>query len=346
MEVGRNTGHLIIRADASAEIGAGHLMRCLALAQNWRNGTVIFVTNCESPALHDRLKKEGFSVVELTESHPSASDATATREVLKNYPEAWCVVDGYHFDAPFTQAIRRNGNRVLVIDDTAHQPFYEADAILNQNINAADLRYHCSSDATLLLGTDYALLRKEFNAWRNFKRSTPLVARKILITMGAGDSSNQTLKALRATEKVEIENLHVKAVIGASNPHLKELEKTVQSASINIELIYGTENMAELQAWADVAVSAAGSTCWELAFMQLPSVLLVAADNQKGIARGLDETGFAINVGWFEQVSEQDLARALNEIASDKLLREKMSKKGTSIVDGRGTERVVQFLFV
>src|SRR2546430_2802316 len=146
---------IVIRADAGNQIGSGHLMRCLALAQRWKTsgGTVVFVTNCDSPTLRQRLDTEGFQVVRVEYSYPHEADWITTRDVLQRFPRAWCVVDGYNFDVKFHRAIRESDHRVLVVDDMAHLAFYDADAILNQNINAGDMNYNCAPDTRLLLGT-------------------------------------------------------------------------------------------------------------------------------------------------------------------------------------------------
>ena len=338
--------NLIIRADANSRIGTGHLMRSLALAQSWQanGGKVTFITNCESAELRERFKNEGFAVVEIEKSYPHSSDIAATQKVLANHSSAWCVIDGYHFDAAFHGQIRQSGNRVLVVDDTAHLPFYDADAILNQNINAAGLIYNCPKDTILFSGTGYALLRSEFLTWKDWKRNIPVVARKILITMGGSDFHNQTLKAIRAVEQLEIENLAVKAVVGANNSHFAELRQIVKHSHAAVELIKNAENIPELMVWADAAISAAGSTCWEMAFLRLPSVLLVTAENQTGIAEGLDKKGFAENLGWFEEISETNLAQSLRKILLDKARRGVMCETGRDIIDGQGASRVVEFL--
>lgn len=322
-------------------------MRSISLAQSWRantDGAIVFVTNCESEALRAKLKKEKFEIVEVANSHPHAADWTTTRQVLEKRQAAWCAVDGYHFDADFHRKIRENGNRVLAIDDTAHLDFYDADAVLNQNINADELQYNYPKDTITLFGTHYALLRDEFAAWQDWRREIPPIARKILITMGGGDFHNLTLRVLRAVERLKIENLEIKAVIGAANPHSTELERFAARSSVHIDLIKNAENMAELMAWAAAGVSAAGSTCWELAFMRLPSILITAAENQTGLAAGLSGTGFAKNLGWFEEFSEADLSGVLSELLLDEKRRRKMSEAGRDIVDGRGANRVVKRL--
>lgn len=338
--------HLLFRADANQKIGAGHLMRCFALAQGWqaKGGKAIFITNCESDALRGRLKDQGFEVVEVKKSYPHLSDWQATEKVLEEFPHAWCVVDGYHFDAAYHSFIRKSGHQVLVVDDTAHLKFYDANAILNQNINAAELTYHCAPETRLLLGTKYAMLRQEFLKWQDWEREIPVTAQKILITMGGSDLCHQMLKAIRAVEKLKIEDLQVRAVAGLTNPHLAELEKAVEDSPVHIELIRNANHMAELMAWADVAISAAGSTCWEMAFMRLPPILMVTAENQHGIAGGLDNLGCAVNLGWYEQVTAENLAENLSEILPDKERREHMCQLAHGIVDGYGTARIIESL--
>jgi UDP-2,4-diacetamido-2,4,6-trideoxy-beta-L-altropyranose hydrolase len=334
---------LVIRADATVQIGSGHLMRCLALAEGWQThgGKVLFIINCESELLQQRVRSHGMEVVRLEHPYPHPSDPETTQRLLREIPTAIVVIDGYHFDSEYHRLLRQEVDRLLVIDDIAHLPFYDADVILNQNIDATHLSYNCPVETRLLLGTRYALLRSEFLAWQTWERSISIVARKLLITMGGSDQYNQTLKVVRALQQLEVEGLSVKAVIGGSNPHLHKLQKFVDDSSVKMELIHNTTNMAELMAWADIAVSGAGTTCWELAFLGLPSVLMVLADNQKGIAEGLNRAGFSFNLGWFEQVSVNALVEKLSGIMADVARRRSMSRCGRELVDGNGAQRVI-----
>ncbi|MGQ9755923.1 MAG: UDP-2,4-diacetamido-2,4,6-trideoxy-beta-L-altropyranose hydrolase, partial [Desulfotomaculales bacterium] len=191
---------LIIRADANAWIGTGHLMRCLALAQAWQDhgGKVVFITACNSPFLKQRLRNEGFDVVGLQYVHPDPADLKTTMNVLAVHPGAWLVLDGYHFDFTYQRLVKEAGHQLLVIDDMAHLDRYNADIVLNQNIHAHNLHYFCEPYTRLLLGTKYVLLRREFWSWRNYKREVPEVAKKVLVTMGGSDPGNVTLKVIRA----------------------------------------------------------------------------------------------------------------------------------------------------
>ena len=338
---------LLIRADASARIGSGHMMRCLALAQAWKKdeeGQATFITACESGGLCHRLSDEGFQVITLERSYPDPTDWQIASQVLTAHSEAWVVLDGYHFDSAYQRQVKEAGHRLLVIDDMAHLDHYYADVVLNQNINAERLHYSCEPNTRLLLGTRYVLLRSEFLKWQGWQREISLVARRVLVTLGGGDPDNQTLKVIRALQQVDVDGLEAVVVVGASNPHFRELESAVRDSQSMIRLVRNVSNMPELMAWANVAVSAGGSTCWELAFMGLPTVVLVLAENQQGIAAGLGKAGVVLNLGWYTEVSIAQVANTLVGLLEDRGLRQQMSQQGRELVDGLGVERMVESL--
>lgn len=336
---------LFVRADATVEIGSGHLMRMSALAQGWQRmgGETTFITHCEVPALSEKLKKEGFELIEVEDPYPNEGDLELTNSILDKYSNSWCVVDGYHFDSIYYGTIRRNGNKILAVDDTVRLPFYDVDAILNQNIFAEKLDYNCHENTKLLLGSDFASLRQEFLKWENKQKKIPKVAKNILITMGGSDIHNQTARVIKTIRELET-NPSVRAVVGASNPYLSKLDRISKQSKTQIELIQNAENMSELMNWADLAISASGSTCWELCFMQVPAILMITGDNQSAVAKGLGEAGFAENLGWFEDVSGGELADKIDGILTNKNRREKMSKIGRKIIDGKGTIRIIDVL--
>ncbi len=339
--------NLLVRADASARMGTGHVMRCLALAQAWQEqgGKALFAAVDLPPALERRLEAEGMDVVRLDVSPGSDEDAARTMALAQKSRAVWVVVDGYHFGADYQQVLKRAGLWLLFIDDYGHAGHYYADLVLNQNIHADESLYrHREPYTRLLLGTDYVLLRREFWPWRGWRREIPEVARKVLVTLGGGDPDNQTLKVIRALQRVEVAGLEAVVVVGGSNPHYAELEDAIRHSPFAIRLVRNVTNMPELMAWADVAISAGGSTCWELAFFGLPNVLLTLADNQRGIAEMLSKVGVGLNLGWYEDVVNGQVAQALLRLVNDREQRQRMSRAGRDLIDGQGSERVVSML--
>jgi len=337
---------LVIRVDSSIKIGTGHLMRCLALGQAWKDkgGRVLFIIKCPNELLLNRLYKEGFEVHQLDIRYSSLKDWEATERLLNTYYDGWLILDGYHFDSNYQRRVKDAGKKFMVIDDIAHLSHYHANIILNQNIYAKELKYSCEPYTKLLLGTKYVLLRREFLKWSCWKRKTFDIARKVLVTLGGSDPDNVTLKVIQALHQVKINGLEAVVVIGASNPHYEMLKTAVQSLRLSVRLESNATNMPELMAWADIAISSGGITSWELAFMGLPTLVLVISDNQRLVAEYLEKVGAFINLGWKNNISSNQIACKIAHLLSESELRAKMTQRCWDLVDGEGAERIIMHL--
>ena len=343
-------GRLVIRADAGPAIGIGHVMRCLALARAWREagGEATLVGRSPTGDLRERIRAAGIDYRPLGQTHPDPSDLAMTRDVVQaavaeqgGAGGAWLAVDGYHFDARYYQALRETGCRVLVVDDMAHLPYYDADLILNQNLGAEELDYPSGGRTVLLRGVRYVLLRPEFQRYREVGRDVARTAKRVLVTLGGADPRNVTEQAVRALEQVELPGLEAKIVAGAANPRAGRLREEIGRGRADVELLTRVDDVPWLMAWADVALSAAGSTCWELAFMGLPAAVVVAADNQVPIARRLAEEGVVDHLGDWEDLTAERIAGRLASLCRDQARRREMSRCGRRMVDGLGAQRVV-----
>ena len=342
-----NQGFLIFRADGHARIGLGHVMRCLALAQAWQavGGESLFILAGEISSVEARLQNEGVKVAYLHAAPGSLQDAAETLKLAEQVGASWIVVDGYHFDSEYQKSIKGGQKRLLFIDDTGQQGYYSADIILNQNLHAQETLYPGKESYTkLLLGPAYVLLRREFSPWLEFRRQTELSARRLLVTLGGADPDNVTLEVLKEIERIQIKGLEIVVIAGGSNLYLGSLRSYVASLSHPVRLESNVSDMPQLMAWADLAISAGGATCWELAFMGLPHVILVIADNQVQIAESLNNLGVAFNFGWPNNLSEGKLTAIITDLLSEPKRRGEMSDKGRKLVDGLGAQRVLSHL--
>ncbi|MFC1992255.1 UDP-2,4-diacetamido-2,4,6-trideoxy-beta-L-altropyranose hydrolase [Chloroflexota bacterium] len=335
---------LFIRVDAGTQMGTGHLMRCLALAQAWKaaGGQATFITAYQGDGLLRRIREEGFELHVLPSAHPDASDWINTSGIMAADVNALVVLDGYHFDEDYQQQVKDAGYRLLVIDDMAHLKHYYADIVLNQNLHAEQLHYSCESYTRLLLGTQYVLLRREFLVWRGWRREVPDVARHILVTMGGCDTKNHTFKVIKALRDLDISDLEATIIIGMSNPHGEELETAAKGSRIPINLIRNAGNMPELMGAADVAVCTAGTTVWELAFMGTPTIAAATTPIEEFLVSELEKQGLFYNLNWLKGFSKVKLADALNRLIHNKEVRGEMSKSGQHFVDGNGCDKVVK----
>jgi UDP-2,4-diacetamido-2,4,6-trideoxy-beta-L-altropyranose hydrolase len=337
---------LIIRTDAGGRIGLGHLMRCLALAEAWqdRGGQALFITACESDRLRQRLVQEGFELIPGERVHPDPHDWALMSEVLQEHPRSWVVLDGYHLDSSYQRRVKEAGHPLLAVDDMAHLEHYWADVILNQNLHATTLRYDAEPNAQFLLGIRYSLLRREFVRWRSWRKEIPGVAHRVLITLGGSDADNATLMVVSALAAVEADTLEAVVVVGADSPHYEALQAAACGSRHAIRLLRNVTDMSQLMAWADIAISAAGITVYELANLGVPMCLVAIAGNQEANARLLDLAGAARGLGSLRDLTPRRIAAAISLLIRSKPDRDSMSARGRELVDGLGAERVVMRL--
>lgn len=334
---------MVVRADASPAIGSGHVMRCLALAKAWQEtgGAVTYLSAEMIPAVEQRLASESVAVRRIAGMPGIAEDADAV--VAAARAANWVVVDGYRFAPDYIRRLKSGGLRVLFFDDDGRFEFYGADVILNQNISASAAMYDQRETFTrLLLGSEYALLRPEFLA-ETKTREHPNVARKILVTMGGSDPDNVTKMVLLALARIDME-FEARIVIGGGNSRIAELDAIAGKYPGKLRLEVNPPNMAPLMRWADVAISGAGSTCWELAYMGVPSMVIALSRDQQAIAQGLADREIAVSLGWHASLSEERISEALEHLLTDRGRRVAMSERGQKLVDGQGAARVVKFL--
>lgn len=342
-------GPLVIRADATPRMGSGHLMRCLALAQAWRDqgGHMAFVSACENSAIREQIMNQGFQFIAV--SRGDGEDTTPVslwrlgQDRFKSTIPPWICLDGYHFASSYQQALKETGFRVLVVDDMCHLPHYHADVILNQNFRSVR-SYPCDLGTRLLMGQPYVLIREEFLQWKDWRRAIPEKAGKILVTLGGGDSGKIFERIVTAIESTSMAELEITIIAGSSAQGLEEMIGSSRKGGCRFRLLKYATEMPGLMAWADIAVSGGGSTCWELAYMGLPSIVGILADNQKSVAQSVADMETGLNLGWFNELDAKEIGKALVALISDAGMRREMSSKGRKMIDGLGAKRVCEEL--
>jgi len=333
---------MCIRADASAEIGTGHVMRCLALAQAWQDagGTAIFALAESTPAILARLTAEGFEAIGIRACRGSSEDAQSTLELSRSHNVDLIVLDGYAFGSEYQRRMKASAS-LLVVDDNGETGQFHSDFLLNQNLHACDTMYMGQGpNAKLLLGPKFALMRREFTKWRGWSREIPFIARRLLITMGGTDPQDITPRILEAVPLVKIKNLEVRIAVSGSNPRISELITACKQSKCTARVEVDS-SMPVLMAWADLAVAAAGSTCWEMCMFGLPAMLIDVADNQRRIGETLASCEVSVHLGNASGVSAEAIAAQVERLLRSQERRETMSQKARHLVDGHGAERVV-----
>jgi UDP-2,4-diacetamido-2,4,6-trideoxy-beta-L-altropyranose hydrolase len=287
--------------------------------------------------------KESVETSTISAPPGTEEDVSQTIELARQLAAAWVVVDGYQFGADYQRTLKSAGFKILFLDDYGHAGDYCADLLLNQNVSADESAYERREPYTrLLLGPRYCLLRREFNGWRGWRRQVAPSGHRVLVTMGGSDPENVTERAVAALNLIEDDKLEATVVVGGSNARSELLERTVAGfGKKKIVVRRDVSNMAELMEWADVAVSGAGSTCWEMCQLGLPALLFDLAENQTPVARELDRRGCSIHLGGPREVSSDELAGRIERLLRSREDREAMSLRCQDLVDGEGATRVV-----
>jgi UDP-2,4-diacetamido-2,4,6-trideoxy-beta-L-altropyranose hydrolase len=318
---------LHIRANATQEIGGGHLMRCLCLADEWaktNSHEVNFYGDCTSENLRAEISKRSFT---WQPSDESLLNTSGNNE--------WVIVDSYSLTNTYTSALQAAGYRVLVIDDIADQESYVADILLNQNAYAPKLKYQINKEAQLLLGSPYCLLRNEF---KNIgAKPIAQTAHNILITLGAGDNENYTQDILDYLDTYTAHRLYLRPLLGPANSHTLKPPKNHAC-----EIITAPEKVSEHMTWCDIAISAAGSTIWELSATGVPTIALCIEENQAQIASYIRETQIGIAAYDIKDINEDVFASILNNAITNNALRQQISLNAQNTIDGLGAKRVVE----
>lgn len=377
---------VVIRADANSKIGMGHVMRCLSVADALlkRGEEVLFVTADDTPV--PLLTKKGIPYCVLhTDYADMEAELPELWEVLRELPQGAespdaalaqkntsILVDSYYVTEKYLAALKKRITTIYMDDIYAFS--YPVDMLINYNIYGEEMGYEkdaAFADTKLLLGTEYVPLREEFSAGAGYAQSrkelsaetenvTPAEDRLhqtaeqgrtadggILITTGGSDSFNlagQLLMEAMKYDALKTKEYHV--VSGSLNPHIGELQALAQKHE-NIHIHCNVTNMAELMAESKVALSAGGSTLYELCAMGVPVIAFSFAENQERLVQTFVKRGIAQYGGNYRTDGNkmiQNTIAGLETLLEDKNLRSEYRKKARTLVDGKGAERIAEAL--
>jgi UDP-2,4-diacetamido-2,4,6-trideoxy-beta-L-altropyranose hydrolase len=349
---------IAIRVDASSQIGTGHFMRCLTLANalKQRGVRIRFISRHLPEHLRGMLVAKGHEFALLNSAKNDAAldelahacwlgvsqaqDATDSIRALSDETWDWLVVDHYALDVHWESALRRTVKKIIVIDDIADRQ-HDCDVLLDQNLYAGmQTRYtgKVPSHCQLLLGPRYALLREEFRQLHEQIEPRNGPVNHILVFFGGVDADNYTGQAVEALSETNIPGLHVDVVIGAQHP----CREKIKAACVQHRFIchVQTDKMAELMATADLAIGAGGSTSWERCCLGLPTLAICTADNQREQIANAATEGL-LYAPELQGELIQAIRRHVSVLMENSYLRQAISRKETQTVDGRGVLRVI-----
>lgn len=356
------------RADASLQIGTGHVMRCLTLAEELRRQghQCLFICRNHEGHLADLITQKGFELHLLQSperletlaknviapahanwlSVPWQTDANQAHEVLSRYNADWLIVDHYALDASWERQLAEVVGQIMVIDDLADRE-HECELLLDQSV--LDLcfkrRYQAkvNESCRLLLGPKFALLSHEYAVLANTLPSRDGSIARILIFVGGSDPFHLTELYLKVLARQEFSHLFVDVVIGKNYPSPAVMQQLVKKRA-NTQLYSGLTSLATLMVRADLMLGAGGTTNWERMCLGLNAIVTSVARNQDVINQNLTDQHLIMFLGKVENVTTNAITEAVQSVISDPESNRKCSNAMRKIVDGFGAQYVSQVL--
>jgi len=358
---------VVFRTDASLQIGSGHVMRCLTLAEALRKkgAECQFICREHPGNLLEVVRSRGFNVHVLASDKETNSslneqggnprhfawlgvsqelDAEQSGKVLELLQPNWLVVDHYALDITWELKLKKNGLKLLVIDDLADRD-HISDILLDQTFGRESTDY-CSrvpSDCIVLCGSKYALLRPEFSTLRPYslKRRSLYKLESVLVTLGGVDKDNVTRSVLEGLKVSGLpKSCRVTVVMGAVAPWLNDIQRLASTMPWHTEVKVNVGDMAELMAESDLSIGAAGATSWERCCLGIPTIMVVLAENQKFAASLLASAKAVLMISSGARTVSQ-LARAVDNVVKDSQLLKSLSESSRLITDGAGCEHLL-----
>lgn len=327
---------ILIRADANEKIGTGHVMRCLSLASAFHNDgqKVMFLT---ADHRGDKLiKSRGFESICLDSEWTDMESEDADIAVKSCRPDL-LLVDSYFATEPYMHSLTKTVRLAYIDDMNAAQ--WDVDYLINYNIFGTVMDYtkYSPSHTSLILGPRFAPLRDEF---KDIQKHKIKQVTDIMVSAGGADPEGITEKLMTGICP-EMSDIRFHFIVGALNPRLDKIKEMVTP---NIILHINEENMSGLMQSCDIAISAAGSTLYELCACGTPTITYTLADNQLVAADEFEKQGLMVNAGdcrnneGFERI----IGDELNCLIDDPKKREQLSTRMQTLVDGRGAERIIK----
>lgn len=333
--------NIVFRADASIQIGSGHVMRCLTLATMLReqNHCIFFLSQVLPGNFNSLIQRQGFEVIALPDEAIKLEQEKVANILKKINPE-WLVIDHYDIDIQWEKFMRPFCQKIMVIDDMANRK-HDCDLLLDQNLQLQSDRYKnlVSTSCELLLGTKFFLLRSEFLTVRQDVKERSFL-KNIFVFFGGGNCVDIIEKVLNGILKSKFSGM-INVVLGKNNSKAETIEKNFTQKKF-IFFYREVDNMAYLMNQADLCIGAGGTNSWERCFLGLPSLIIITAENQISIATALAAMNAAQYLGNAKKVSAKLISTAINAVILNSSILNNLSENAKNLVDGGGTERVMK----
>lgn len=320
-------------------------MRCLSIADGFAcsKENIIFVSADENA--ETIVTSRGYRNVILGTDALNPDKEIELFKSIDEYSEAELIIfDGYYFSKEYFEAFSKE-KKTVYLDDLVAEAM-PVDVIINYNLFADKHEYerlyeNCPSGPILILGTDYVPLRKEFSAVPPIKISDRV--ENVLVLTGGADPVHVAPELAKSVVSRGIKNIRFHFVCGALSDVADELNKLQND---NVIVHFDVKDMKTLMCSCDMAISAAGSTLYELCACGVPTINYSVADNQRLAADEFAARGIMYTMGVVKDPKAFciDVLNVVDKLSKDFKMRSEMSSKAKALVDGNGAKRLASRL--
>ena len=314
---------VLFRCDATADIGFGHLSRCIALAEAMQLSGVecVFVGQFDSAAA-DQAREAGFSCESLSEPINTRSAQAELAAIAQARSAQATVLDSYRIDETYIAELGSGGHRTVVIDDFRALSTYPCDLVLNFTWEAPSLSY--PDGPTLLLGPHYLPARRRLveQRARSVERDRTGSVRRVLVAVGGSDPKGITARLLRCLKG------HAQATtVRAIAQNTGELEPLLCGFADDSAILPRQKDLSDQLLWADAAITGGGLIKYESAYMTVPVAAIAQNEGQDGETQEFAKAGLVFDLGLADTVEDAQLVQALGTFLSDAPMRAKMAER-------------------
>jgi len=328
---------ILFRVEATPELGSGHLMRCLALAEKLKESVsdvdITFITS--SNAVSEQVKSYDYKLINLPSSKNMIEKIRYYEKYLK---KAIFITDTPDIPDGYLKTLKKKVCLLVSIDDGSDTIFY-SDILINPNLNP-NINHSYSLRTQYYSGAKYVILKKAFEKYAVKKKQIKRGVKSLFICFGGSDRNNITQKIVNMIREMDV---NITVVIGMMYPYYNELVKDLKEHR-NIQIKRDAHNMDELIYDADLAITSGGTLLYETCAIGTPAIVICQNQEQNRESEFFTENNAAINLGSFDNINE-DIARdTVIKLISDYDKRELLSKNARQLIDGRGADRIVNII--
>lgn len=326
---------VVFRADGNKKLGLGHIVRCLALADELKNNNpnlkVIFITKYDGGK--KIIEEKNYKVIDTKDEFSHIRNFASEDTLL--------ITDFLDTDNQYISEIKKiAGLKVICIDNNTKLKRIDADIVINANIfDNRDKKVIGSTK--YFLGLKYLILRKEFEEAHKEKKEIKDKVETILVMSGGTDPRGCIIKIANALKNIP-DKVHINLIIGPEFSYSNKLNDVLSKANRKFNLLVNPNNLVEIMKNADMAITAAGIVFCELATLGVPSIEIPQRNHQEDVAKVFEKSRACINIG--KSPDEKLIYESTLMLMENKLLRKQLSENAKTFVDGKGVKRAIRLI--